>query len=64
MLAVVVAVVITLARLVVLVALAAVEMVALTTQIRVLLDRQTLEGAAVQIPLIMTILENLAALAL
>jgi len=49
---------------VVLVALAAVEMVALTTQIRVLLDRQTLEGAAVQIPLIMTILENLAALAL
>jgi hypothetical protein len=64
MLVVVVVVVITLARLVVQAALAVVVMEALTTQERVLMDRQTLVVAAVQIPLIMTILESPAALAL
>jgi hypothetical protein len=63
MLEVAAAVVITPLRLVVLAVLAAVEMVALTTQIRVLPDRQTLVAAAVQILLIMTILESPAALA-
>jgi hypothetical protein len=62
MLAAVAAEVMAEAQLVVRAALAVVVMEALTTQERVLLDRQTLGVVVVQIPLIMTILESLAAL--